>query len=91
MNTELLGVLVDTRALLALPDNDFSWSSWHGHEDALAELDGAIDRVSAGQDPPSSLPVLFLPTGPLQEVSVSSGWGNEFLALANRFDAAYGG
>jgi hypothetical protein len=32
--------------------------------------------------------VLFAPTGPIQEVSISSGWGNEFLDLAERFDRA---
>ncbi|HEX8181606.1 MAG TPA: hypothetical protein VF525_18845 [Pyrinomonadaceae bacterium] len=32
--------------------------------------------------------VLFAPTGPMQEVSLSSGWGEEFLALAERFDEA---
>ena len=31
---------------------------------------------------------LFLPTGPIQEVSLSSGWGDEFVALADRFDLA---
>jgi hypothetical protein len=32
--------------------------------------------------------ILFLPTGPMQEVSLSSGWGDEFVALADRFDRA---
>jgi len=32
--------------------------------------------------------ILFLPTGPIQEVSLSSGWGNELVALADRFDRA---
>jgi hypothetical protein len=32
--------------------------------------------------------VLFAPTGPIQEVSISSGWGEAFLSLAERFDAA---
>ena len=32
--------------------------------------------------------VLFAPTGPIQEVSLSSGWGKEFLALSERFDDA---
>jgi hypothetical protein len=32
--------------------------------------------------------VLFLPTGPVQEVSLSGGWGDEFVALADRFDTA---
>lgn len=32
--------------------------------------------------------IAFTSTGPMQEVSLSSGWGQEFLALAKRFDAA---
>jgi len=32
---------------------------------------------------------LFAPTGPIQEVSLSSGWGQEFLELAERFDKEY--
>jgi hypothetical protein len=31
---------------------------------------------------------LFAPTGPIQEVSLSSGWGDMFLELAKRMDAA---
>jgi hypothetical protein len=31
--------------------------------------------------------VLFAPTGPLQELSLSSGWADDFLKLASRFDA----
>jgi hypothetical protein len=34
------------------------------------------------------LEILFAPTGPIREVSVRSGWSEEFLALAARFDAA---
>ena len=32
--------------------------------------------------------VLFAPTGPMQELSIDSGWGQEFIALADRFDEA---
>jgi hypothetical protein len=48
-----------------------------------------LSQLKAGEFPSAdSLRVLFLPTGPIQEVSVSSGWGDAFLELANRFDAA---
>jgi len=33
------------------------------------------------------LVVLFGPTGSIQEVSISSGWGREFLEVGARFDA----
>lgn len=86
---KLLEVLRNARELLARPDNDFAWSSWHGAEDAMREIDGLIVRIEAGSLPErSDVTVLFLPTGPIQEVSVSSGWGREFLALADRLDAA---
>lgn len=32
--------------------------------------------------------VLFAPTGPIQEVSLTSGWANPFLKVAERFDNA---
>jgi len=86
---ELVQVLGEARELLTRPDNGFAWSSWEGAADALREIDGLISRIASGDMPRRlALEVLFAPTGPIQEVSVSSGWGEEFLRLADRFDAA---
>lgn len=87
----LLAVLDEVRVLLARPDNDFSWSSFTDADAALSEIDELAARVRAGDDVPFVLQVLFAPTGPIQEVSLSSGWAYEFLALADRFDAAWQG
>ena len=86
---KLISVVEDARALLADPSNDFAWSSWAGREDALEELDDILSALRSGV-PPGKLPmeVLFAPTGPIQEVSLSSGWGGKFLELAERFDEA---
>ncbi|MBC7929933.1 MAG: winged helix-turn-helix transcriptional regulator, partial [Rubrivivax sp.] len=85
----LISVFEETRELLADPGNDFTWSSWVGREDALREMDGILSSLWCGVLPKSlSMTVLYAPTGPIQEVSVSSGWGKEFLALAERFDEA---
>lgn len=85
---ELLAVLQETRRLLALPENDFAWSSWQSADDALEEMDALIARVGTGAALPKAyLSLLYTPTGPVQEVSVSSGWGEQFLTLASRFDA----
>jgi hypothetical protein len=86
---ELMDVLRQARELLALPGNDFAWSSWKDGAAALAELDQQIAVIESGDLPPQlDLAVLFAPTGPMQEVSLSSGWANEFLVVADRFDAA---
>lgn len=87
----LLAVLEDMRALLERPNNDFSWSSFGEVDAALSEVKDLAAKVRPGEPAPLMLQVLFAPTGPLQEVALSSGWAHEYLALADRFDAALAG
>lgn len=85
----LAEVLRSTVELLSLPDNDFAWSSWKAKGTAIAEIERVLALVEAGELPErSSVSVLFAPTGPIQEVSVSSGWGEAFLKVAERYDRA---
>jgi hypothetical protein len=85
----LLEVLCESRALLALPNNDFAWSTWDNTASALSELDSFITAIEDGTSFESSaLSILFATTGDIQEVSMSSGWGDEFLRVAERFDSA---
>jgi len=88
----LLDIFQRARDLVALPHNDFAWSSWPDSEAALAEIDAIISRLQNGEIPDRlEMTTLFAPTGPMQELSLSSGWGNRFLGLASEFDAAIGG
>ncbi|HXJ23438.1 MAG TPA: hypothetical protein VMT03_24705 [Polyangia bacterium] len=87
-STELADVLASARELLARRGNDFGRSSWKDQESALEELDHVIEKVGRGHIPKMTLDVLFAPTGPIQEVSISSGWGQEFLAVAEKYDSA---
>jgi hypothetical protein len=84
----LLDVMLETRRLIARPDNDFTWSSFIDQQSALDEIDAFISELREERASPRRMAMLFLPTGPLQEVSLSSGWGDEFVALADRFDRA---
>ena len=86
---KLISVFEEARDLLADSDNNFDWSSWSGHQDSLGEVDGILSSLRRGALPERlSMVVLFAPTGPIQEVSISSGWGEAFLSLAERFDEA---
>jgi hypothetical protein len=85
---ELMDVLLESRALLARPENDFIWSSWEDAAAALEEIDEMLAAIEQGRPLAWYSTVVFAPTGPMQEVSLSSGWGDEFLALADRWDAA---
>jgi hypothetical protein len=85
----LISVLNDARTILSLPNNDFSWSYWGSADVALREIDGLLAHLHAAQFPPHlDLEIVFAPAGPMQEVSLSSGWGQTFRDIAARFDAA---
>jgi hypothetical protein len=85
----LLSVFEEARELLAADDNNFDWSSWRDRDDALDEIDTILAELRSGKLPSALLlKVLFAPTGPIQEVSLSSGWGDRFIELAGRFDDA---
>lgn len=85
----LTAILRGFRELLARPGNNFDWSSWEDADAALVEVDRLLASLDAGRLPAHrAVAVLFLPTGPAQEVALSSGWGDEFEAVAGRFDEA---
>jgi hypothetical protein len=85
----LANVLRSAAELLSLPANDFAWSSWANQAAAVAEVEAVLALVEAGELPDrTSVSVLFAPTGPIQEVSLNSGWADTFLQLAERYDRA---
>ena len=84
---KLIAVFEEARRLASLPGNDFSWSGWEEASDAQVELDAILGHLRAGSLS-SYMDIVFLPTGPLQELSLSSGWGDEFVSLADRYDEA---
>jgi hypothetical protein len=85
----LISVLEETLELLSLKENDFVWSHWDNAEQAKAEIREHIVKLQdENYSGVKDLSLLFAPTGSIQEVSVSSGWGNRFLKLADKFDRA---
>ncbi|MEM9367524.1 MAG: hypothetical protein AAGD07_16145 [Planctomycetota bacterium] len=54
----------------------------------IQSLDAGLKAVTSQTRPDADkLTFLFLPTGPLQETSMSNGWADEFLTLSAEFDA----
>ena len=83
----LLDVLRDAKVLIKRPDNDFVWSHRGSQSEALAEIQEMEEQIANNDfSRLYELELLFAPTGSMQELSLSSGWADEFLSLANRFD-----
>ena len=77
------------RHLLLMPNTDVSWSSYNGADEVISDLDniqeGLLINDKASKD---RLRLMLAPTGALQEISLSSGWGNEFLEIAESIEKA---
>jgi hypothetical protein len=75
--------------LLSMEGNDFAWSSWRDQQEAVEEVAALLSVLEAGRLPErTDVSILFAPIGPIQDVSISSGWGETFLKLAERYDYA---
>jgi hypothetical protein len=85
----MIEVLAASIELVSLEDNDFMWSSWEDAATAVQELESYL-RLLESSRPVNieRMSVLFAPTGPMQELSLSSGWGEPFIKLASYFDQA---
>ena len=89
---ELLSILDESAVLLASPESEAGiWSGFDTILEARAELErlrgrcvGTLDRDVWGD-----LFIWFMPTGSMQEIALESGWHDEYMELAARFDALY--
>jgi len=84
---KLLTVLSTTRILLDRSKNE----GWGLEEPAKYRkiIDQIIDALffNGENGLPSYWDLLYAPTGALQEISISNGWSEVFLKLADEFDS----
>lgn len=84
---ELLLVLHELIVLLR--NSDETPYSGLKPEETIALIERECNKLRSGEKLNyKELYALFVPTGPLQEISIDNGWGDSFIELANRYDAA---
>lgn len=83
----LVLVLESAIELVQIPENEFCWSYWEDANEAAKEISKLLSLAKSYTLPERvEVAVLFAPTGPLQEVSLSSGWAEPFLKVAEKYD-----
>jgi hypothetical protein len=86
---DVIDILGQVIRLIESGEPDVTWSGYDTVDDVLLDLADHIDRLAKNDlSKRKELEILFAPTGALQELSISSGWGEQFLTLAERFDRA---
>ena len=84
---KLFAVLSTIKVLLETSSQEDGW----GFESPQKSLDVINHTIAFFLKPqenklPADISIQFAPTGPLQEISISNGWDEVFLKLAEEFD-----
>lgn len=84
---ELLDVVNEVIAICEASPQHVDWAGYQDQGELLEDLHDHARRLRAGDTSRlSELRVLFLPSGPLQDIAIDSGWHNKYMTLASRFD-----
>jgi hypothetical protein len=68
-------------------DTDVIWAGYDNVDEFLTELNKYIEKMeSCDFDALGKLEMNFAPTSSYQDLSISNGWGDDFLELADQFD-----
>ncbi len=90
--TVIIEILETIKELILEPTTDISWSIFDSKDDLVIEIDTHIQKLRLRDfSKIKALILLFAPTSDFQEISLSSGWGNRYLNISERFDVAING
>jgi hypothetical protein len=71
-------------------ETDVAWTQFNTPQELVDELTNDIRKLRAcDYETLENVYLMFLPTGSLQELSISNGWEDEYLKLADQFDTCY--
>ena len=85
----VIAILNEVKEILASPNTDVIWAGYDSVEEVVQMLDELIARLrDRDLSRRKDLELLFAPTGTFQEISISNGWADRFLRLADEFDQA---
>jgi hypothetical protein len=85
----IIKILETVKKLILEPRTDISWSLFESKDDLIIEIDAHIQKLKLRDfSKVKDLILLFAPTSDFQEISLSSGWGNRYLDISERFDTA---
>lgn len=83
----LLDIFNEIKDIVDNPNTDMTWTTYCNEKEFVQELDTLIDDFKKGdRGCIDKLKWLFVPTGILQEISLSNGWGERYTELSEEFD-----
>ncbi|MCQ4922202.1 hypothetical protein NE686_03840 [Tissierella carlieri] len=85
--SKVIEVLERVKFILNNYQNDLTYSSYNCEQELIDELDCYIEQIKDDDfSRTDDILLLFAPTGNLQEISMDSGWGREYIKFADIID-----
>lgn len=82
-------ILKQLKGFITQKTNTF-WTGFESANAFLEELNRDIERIEACDfEALEKVMIEFAPTGTYQELSLSNGWSDDYIKLANKFDKLY--
>ena len=86
---ELINIIEMVKTIIKWPETNITYSTFNTKEEVIIELDTHLQKLKKEDfSKIEDLIILFAPTSDLQEISIDSGWSEQFLSIAKRFDSA---
>ena len=87
---EELNLILEKIKLKIADDSNMVWTGYDSAKELRDEIDVYINQIKNGDlNGLADLNTYFLPTSTFQEHSISNGWPDEYLRLAEEFDKIY--
>jgi hypothetical protein len=85
----VISIVEVIKEIISTSETEVLHSTFDTKESLINELDTHIVKLSCKDfSKIKDLIILFSPTSDLQEISLDSGWGEQFLFISERFDTA---
>jgi hypothetical protein len=71
-------------------ETDVAFTKFNTPQELMADITKDIEKLKLqDHETLAKLCLMFSPTGTYQELSISNGWGDEYLQLAHKFDLCF--
>jgi len=86
---KIIDIIITVRKKIK-DDTDVVWAGYDSLTELQVEIDSNLKELQNGNlDKLDTFKNHFLPTATFQEVSLSNGWGDELIKLAEEYDKLY--
>lgn len=88
-NQKLILLIHELQSFIT-PNTDVFWSTYNHVHEIQSKLNQIVSDLTNQLDIHKQIKLLIAPTGDLKEISLSNGWGDQFIEISNKIESELG-